>query len=201
VADARKESTGSEHVAAFFRTDDFLRGRVAAFAAEGLAAGEQVILLATHEHAEIVTARLDETGLSVRRAVDENRLLLLDANQVLDGITMDGVTSVNGFRAALGRFIEPAVRQRVYGELVSLLVQRGEVAAALEIERLGHELAHARNVAVLCGYDGGADLVLRPADIVSIEAAHDRSLSEGGTVAARQRRASAEIAAGVPPPS
>src|SRR6185369_8269645 len=106
------------------RTDAFLAGRVAAFITEGLTAGEQVIVLATASHWAAISGRLAETGLAFRRAVSEGQLLLLDAADVLDGLTVDGRVSVDGFRAALTRFIVPTTRQRMYGELVSLLAER-----------------------------------------------------------------------------
>jgi KaiC/GvpD/RAD55 family RecA-like ATPase len=103
-------SQPAHHVAGFYRTDDFLAGRVAAFITEGLTAGEQVIVLATASHWAAIAARVAGTGLAFRRAVTEGQLLLLDATDVLDGLTVDGQVSVDGFRAALTRFIVPATR-------------------------------------------------------------------------------------------
>ena len=70
----------------------------------------------------------------------EGRLLLLDAAEVLDGLTVEGRVSVEGFRAALARFNAPGVKQRIYGELVSLVAERGAVDAAIAIESVGDEL-------------------------------------------------------------
>lgn len=96
-------SQPSVHVAGFYQTDDFLAERVASFVTEGLTVGEQVIVLATAAHWTAISARLSESGLEFRRAVTEGRLLLLDATEVLDGLTVEGLVSVEGFRAALAR--------------------------------------------------------------------------------------------------
>ena len=109
----------------------------------------------------------------------EGRLLLLDANEVLDGLTVDGHVSVEGFRSALARFIAPGVRQRIYGELVSLLAEREDVDTATAIESLGHELAHTLRMPVLCGYHAAGVHPLTPEAIRRIAAVHDRSWSEG----------------------
>jgi len=172
-------SQPSLHVAGFYETDDCLSERVASFITEGFTAGEQVIVLATAAHWTAISARLNAGGLEFRRAVTEGRLLLLDANEVLDGLTVEGRVSVEGFRAALGRFIAPGVRQRIYGELVSLLAARGDVDTAIAIESLGHELAHTLRMPVLCGYHAAGVHPLTPEAIGRIAAVHDRSWSEG----------------------
>jgi len=172
-------SQSAHHVAGLYRTDDFLAGRVASFITEGLTSGEQVIVLATASHWAAISERLAETGLAFRRAVTEGQLMLLDATEVLDGLTVDGHVSVDGFRAALTRFIVPATRQRVYGELVSLLAARGDLQTALAIEAVGHELAHILRIPLLCGYHLGGEQPLMPEAIRSIEAAHDRTWIEG----------------------
>ena len=170
----------SVHVAGFYQTDGFLAERVASFITEGLTAGEQVIVLATPSHWTGISARLNASGLEFRRAVTEGRLLLLDANEVLAGLTVEGRVSVEGFRAALARFIAPGVRQRIYGELVSLLAERGDLDTAIAIESVGHELAHTLRMPVLCGYHAGGDAPMMGREAISrIAAVHDRSWSEG----------------------
>jgi hypothetical protein len=177
----------SVHVAGIYQTDGFLAERVASFITEGLTAGEQVIVLATTEHWTVISARLNASGLEFRRAVTEGRLLLLDANEVLDGLTVEGRVSVEGFRAALARFIAPGVRQRIYGELVSLLAERGDLDTAIAVESVGHELAHTLHMPVLCGYHAGGDHPLTAEAISRIAAIHDRSWSEGALQIATTR--------------
>jgi hypothetical protein len=126
-----------------------------------------------------VCARLEAQGIALGRARAEGRLLLLDADEVLDGLTVAGEVSVTGLRAALQRFIDPATKQRIYGELVSLLAARGDVAGAVAVESLGHELAHRLDIPVLCGYHTSGESPLSDAAIERIEAAHDASLFEG----------------------
>jgi hypothetical protein len=151
-------SQPSVHVAGFYQTNAFLAERVASFVTEGLTVGERVIVLATACHWAAVSARLNESALQFRRAVTEGRLLLFDANEVLDGLTVD----VEGFKAVLTRFIAPGLRQRIYGELVSLLAERGDLDTAIAIESVGHELAHTLRMPVLCGYHAGGDHPLTP---------------------------------------
>jgi len=172
-------SQPARHVVGFYRTHDFLASRVASFITEGLTAGEQVIVLATASHWTAISTRLADSGLAFRRAVTEGQLLLLDAKDLLDGLTVDGRVSVEGFQAALGRSIVPETRQRIYGELVSLLAERGGLHTAIAMEAVAHELAHTLRIPVLCGYHLGSEQPLMSDAIRRIEAAHDRTWTEG----------------------
>ena len=110
-------TTLSIHVAGFYQTDGFPAERLpSSRKAHGRGTGDCAgddIALGGHFGAL-------ERELEFSRTVTEGRLLLLDANEVLDGVTVDGRVNVEGFRSALARFIAPGVRQRIYGELVAL---------------------------------------------------------------------------------
>ena len=75
----------------------------------------------------------------------------------------------------LAPLVKPGARTRICGEPVSLLAQRGDVDAAVAIERLGHELAHARDGRVLCGSRVDGARPLTTAEIARIKETHDRS--------------------------
>jgi hypothetical protein len=167
-----------QHVAAFSQTSDFLIDRVASFVSEGLAAGEQVIVLATLPHWNAVAARLEAGGIDNGRASAEGRLVLIDADEVLESITEDGHVGVDRFRAMLSALISPARTQRIYGELVSLLVQRGELDTAIAIEALGQELSETMHVRVLCGYHAPPGSLAADA-VARIERVHDHSVFQG----------------------
>ena len=103
---------------------------------------------------------------------------MIEADEALDAVTVDGEVSVERFGAMLAPLVKPGTRTRIYGELVSLLAQRGDVDAAVAIERLGHELAHAQNIRVLCGYHVDGARPLTAAEISRIQETHDRSVLE-----------------------
>ena len=169
----------AEHMVAFFQRDGFVVDQVSAFIAEGLALSDMVIAVATAPHWRAITARLHRDGIAHERAERVGRLRFIDAREVLAAITDDGAVSVERFRAMLEALVAPGSQTRVYGEVVSLLAQRGELDAAIAIERLGHELAHAGNVRVLCGYHVNPEHPFTPSDIARIQQAHDRTICEG----------------------
>jgi hypothetical protein len=167
------------HLAAFYQTDRFFIEQVAAFVRDGLAAGEQVIVLATLSHWNAIAARLEEGGIAYGRAASQGRLVLVDAEHVLETITIDGRVSVEAFRATLKPLITAGEKLRMYGELVSLLAQHGDVDGAVALEALGTELAKNPDVSILCGYHAAGHSPLNADDIQRIQKAHDRSVFEG----------------------
>jgi hypothetical protein len=112
--------------------------------------------------------------------------VLIDAMHVLDSITVDGRADVERFRELLVPLLKPGPRRRVYGELVSLLAQRGDVEGALAIERLGHDLSRSQDIRILCGYDAVAGRRLTADDVTRIAGAHDRSIGADRAGAADQ---------------
>ena len=176
-------SRPTEHIVAFYRSDDFVVEQVASFISEGLAANEHVIAIATTHHWNAITARLDESGIDYGRATSAGQLVLIEAEEALDAVTVNGKVSVERFGAMLAPLVKPGTRTRIYGELVSLLAQRGDVDAAVAVERLGHELAHAQNIRVLCGYHVNGARTLTAAEIARIQETHDRSVLEDSAYA------------------
>jgi hypothetical protein len=167
-----------EHVAALFHSDDFIVERIASFIAEGLTRGEHVLALCTIEHWNAIARRLDSQGVAYGHATSDGRLVFLDADELLATITHDGRVSVDRFRDLLGQLLRPGAKTRVYGEVVSLLAQRGDLDGAIHVESLGQQLARTRPVAILCGYDVNRCAALGPAAMMRIRELHDRSFRE-----------------------
>jgi hypothetical protein len=136
--------------------------------------GEHVIVLATHAHWNLIAARLESDGVNYGRASHEQRLVFIEADLILDDVMVDGKVRIDRLQRMLEPLITPAVQTRIYGELVSLLAERGDVDGALAIERLGCDLSRTHNVLVLCGYRTDPRRPLSAADVARISAAHDR---------------------------
>lgn len=168
-----------DHVVAFFQDANFILNEVTSFVAEGLAHGEHVIVLATRAHWNLIAARLESAGVDYGRASHEQRLVLLEADHILDDVIVDGRMCADRLREMLEPLIAPGRRVRIYGELVSLLAQRGDVDGAVALERLGGELVQTHNVQVLCGYRIDPRHPLTARDVARITEAHDRVYAAG----------------------
>jgi MEDS: MEthanogen/methylotroph, DcmR Sensory domain len=167
---------GAEHIVSFYRNHACIVDQVTAFTREGLAERERVIVVATPSHWDTVAARLDQTGVDHGRATAEGRLIVIDAEDVLERITVDGEISVPLFREMVGRLLSPAGKTRIYGEVVSLLAERGDVEDSMTLEAVGHELSETLGVRIMCGYQ--VQPALTPIVVRRIEVRHDRSVFE-----------------------
>jgi hypothetical protein len=142
------------HLVLFHDRDAELVAGVADFLAEGLAAGEGGVVVATAGHADAIGRALRAAGF------DPAPLVVLDAGDTLDRI-LDGdhvaPTRFDELLAqALGEARKAATvpRLRVFGEMVSVLWDRGQVPLAMELEDRWNRALRSHPVAftLLCGY-------------------------------------------------
>jgi DcmR-like sensory protein/histidine kinase-like protein len=144
-----------EHAVAYHDTDADATAAIADHLAAGLADGERVVAVATEAHRDAVARILSGRGFDLDAARAEHRLVELDAEETLAAIAVgDGIDRarfVDRIDPVLG---PPASRRpvRVFGEMVALLWERGQVTAALELETRWNELADRRSFRLLCGY-------------------------------------------------
>ena len=160
----------NSHVVAFYETEGFLIQQAAAFIREGIFAGETVLVVATEAHqAAFAESCADTVGSGV--------VVRVDAHLLLDAITSNGRADVDRFRAALAAHVPPDRRCRIYGELVALLADRGDLDGAIAIEEVGHALAHDEGVRILCAYHT-ARVPLSDEDRMRVAGVHDVTVSE-----------------------
>lgn len=151
---AREHDAGSEHIVRFYETDDHVCAGVAEFVAEGLRSEEHVLVLVTAEHWRDICARLAASDVSCETAIERRQLMVADAEALLDETLLDGVVEKERFaRTVTPLLCQTGTPQRVYSEVMSLLVGRANLEAALALEEFGHDVAHRVGARVLCAYD------------------------------------------------
>jgi diguanylate cyclase (GGDEF)-like protein len=145
-----------EHVVDFYVTEDALAASVVRFMAPALNGEDAVILVATREHREAFEAGFAAAGVDVLGAARAGRYLAVDATALLASLMAGGMPDRTRFREAVGALLDAASRGgrevRIYGELVALLLERGDISSTLCIEDLWNELALERHFQLLCGY-------------------------------------------------
>jgi MEDS: MEthanogen/methylotroph, DcmR Sensory domain len=157
----RGGGVGHFHAAHYYRDDDALSGIVAEFVVDGLLAEQPALVIATQGHLTGILKRLADRSLDVARLEAERRLFFRDATALLPKIVKDGMPDRARFRSAVIPMLEEACANhencaiRVYGDLVNVLWTAGNSAAAHRLEVLWNELAHERDIGVLCGYSTG----------------------------------------------
>ena len=131
---------------------------VAAYLATGFAAGEPAVVIATAEHHGTFCRCLAGAGWDADVLGEAGLLLILDAEETLASLFDDGKLSTARFERVVGGVIDglaerwPERRIRAFGELVDLLMARGEPDTAAELESLWNQLAKDRRFSLLCGY-------------------------------------------------
>jgi anti-sigma regulatory factor (Ser/Thr protein kinase) len=144
-----------DHVVAFYDGDHDLIAAVAAHLAQALAHEGAAIVVATGPRRRALAAALTQLGLPVESLTAEGRYRSLDARATLDTFMRDGSPDPELFAAAVGPLIGNAPGRngvRVFGEMVALLWDDGNVAGAIALESLWNELAARHTFALFCAY-------------------------------------------------
>jgi len=135
---------------------------VARFAGEGIARGESIVMMVTHEHREAILDSLFQDSIDARGLEKQGRLIFLDAaeNDLLhDAPSPEAFNAFVGAAVRHGIASAPAGKVRVYGETVNQMCSCGSAEAAVRMEELWNSLEESRYIPVLCGYSLDA---LRP---------------------------------------
>ena len=174
-----------EHLVQFYDEDAALIDSLVDYVGTGLATDRNCLVIATKDHRDALEERLRDTGLDLSTAQATGQYVAVDAADTLarieggDGVDPQRFAAVVG--ALLGR-LRPDRPIRAFGEMVGLLLTRGESGANLRLETLWNELGATRAFELLCGYPlaplGGRALA-HP--IVEICARHSRVIRAGDT--------------------
>jgi DcmR-like sensory protein/histidine kinase-like protein len=162
---ARAALEPHDHAVTFYEADSDVVAEVARFVAAGLALGDPVIVVATQAHHAAIDDALARLGTDADWARATGCYLTADAADTLAAFLVDGAPDAAKFQVTVGSLIDQASPNgrpvRVFGEMVALLWQEGNVAGAVELEALWNDLARKRRFSLLCGY-AMSDVVEQP---------------------------------------
>ena len=150
---------GSSHAVHFYENDDELSARVAAFIGEALLAGEPAgdHRVATSPPAVRRSPRAMNIDVEAERLA--GNLTILDATATLGKFMVGGSPDRELFTRVVGSLIESVgtrgnrwVKVRAYGEMVDLLWQGANHAAAIALEEMWTDLGAVYPFDLLCAY-------------------------------------------------
>lgn len=149
-----------EHVATFYDRDADLVAEIAEWTAEGLDAGERVMLVATSAHLAAVDDVLLQYDVDAAAVRASGTLLTYDATHALAELVSGAGPDPSLFATRVVPIIDAATSDgrsiRIYGEMVALLWEQGDVTGALQLEALWNALASTHTFALRCGYPTSA---------------------------------------------
>jgi MEDS: MEthanogen/methylotroph, DcmR Sensory domain/Histidine kinase-like ATPase domain len=144
-----------KHVVQFYEDDSELVDAVVPYLAAGVRAAETTIVIATEDHIRAFATSLAACGVDAPQGSDGS-VITLDASSTLAALTVEGEIDSEAFAevvaARIRRAVGPGRSVRVYGEMVALLWQAGDVLAAIKLEEMWNELARELPFALFCSY-------------------------------------------------
>lgn len=150
------EASGHQHVVEFYDSEEFLVTTVAGFVCPALNDGDAAIVVATAAHRRAFEATLLAAGVDMAAAVASDRYLAFDAAERLEAFMVGDTPDADRFADMVGGVIERAAaggrRVRIYGEMVALLWDAGDIVSAIALEDLWNDLAAEREFTLLCAY-------------------------------------------------
>ena len=148
----------TDHIVQLYQHDEFLNQAVCCFTGAGLARGDSVILAPTLTHWNAIRPRLEAEGVDVQAAQARGQLMVFDAHEFLPRIMRHTMPDSSVFNGVVGDVVGQARaggrygRVRIWGELVDVLWERGEVAASMSLEDLFDQLGKKRELSTFCSF-------------------------------------------------
>lgn len=195
-------STGPrDHIVQFYDGDADLVRHATDFLVDSLACGSAAVAVATRTHLAAFRQSLQANGVDVARAQLSGHLVLLDAADVLAELKRHDRLDDQAFERVVGGIVRAAGPDRrrvhVYGEVVALLWEQGDVAGAMEVESRWNALGRSLSFSLMCGYPvesvrgteytaARADLCLAHTGVFGLDVSD--SVAAGNEAATTERR-------------
>ena len=146
-----------EHLVQLFDDLSSLSDGVARFLHAGFTKGDGLLVVATAEHRHAIAARLEARGCTASELVQHERLVVLDARELLASFMKAGRPDAILFDETVGRVVRRLSAHgrplRIYGEMVDVLAADGMYAEARQLEALWNRLAERAPFLLFCGYN------------------------------------------------
>lgn len=145
-----------DHAAVVWDDVATLEAEIARLVTDGLDAGDAVIVVATTDHWDGARRRLGDREDELQRALGSGQVVVRDAEALLDVLRDGGQVDPVLFDLHAGGLLAASANGwdevRVFGEMVSLLWNAGDVVAALDLEANWNALLARHRFGLLCGY-------------------------------------------------
>ena len=150
------EMSDKEHFVQFYEADGFLLNSLSGFIGNAISSGAGALVVATKPHQNGLDKLLQANGLDVTGARTRGRYVSLDAAETLSRIMVDGSPEPGRFHDVMGSVIASVTDGRspvrAFGEMVALLWEEGNHAAAVRLEELWNDLQRVHSFSLFCAY-------------------------------------------------
>ena len=160
IAGGPTASCDHDHSVQFYESSEFLAATVADYLGGALAQDGSALIVATPEHRTRFAAALAASGHDLGPLEEAGRLVILDASETLASFMGPDGPDRARFRTAVGTTLDRLRAGggpvRIYGEMVAVLWNAGDVSSALALEDLWNDFAGERSFGLLCAYPIGS---------------------------------------------
>ena len=146
------------HIVQLYQDDNFYGEAISHFAAEGIARGESIILVATKPNWANISRRLEAKGSDTNELFRRGQLTLLDADATLPKFMAGNMPDAEIFKPLAKETIAKAraggkySRVRWWGEMVNVLYANGNLRGSNRLEELFDEVGREESVPVFCSF-------------------------------------------------
>jgi hypothetical protein len=148
-----------DHFVEIYEDDSSLIDSLRTFVAIGINDGEAAIVVADPAHLAALGKVLD-ASFDLDDARQRGLYLGLDAEETLASFIEHGMPNEKKFNDVLDglfdRVTSAGGKVRIFGEMVSVLWERGDVSAAIALEDLWNRLAERHSFSLFCAYRAAA---------------------------------------------
>lgn len=163
MSDISKSTSGvpnisARHLVGFYERSHYPIKAICDYLAEGLRGGETVVSVVTTEHAEWIQNELRSQGLRVDALISNGRFACADVEAALVN-WLDPKIPEQEKDALMERWLRdtlnraPARSCRFLGEMVSLMLARGAIRRALDLEDSWNRLLAVYPAMLYCAYE------------------------------------------------
>jgi DNA-binding NarL/FixJ family response regulator len=160
LATPRETEVNHCHEVQFYSNDAFLLARVTYFVGAALMVGNAAIVFATKRHRDDLSRELKVQGVDVDAVTERGAFVSLDASETLSTFMVNDRPDAARFFEGFGKLIASVSkaakaehpRVAIFGEGVALLWAEGNPEGAIQLEKLGNDLAKIHKVDILCAY-------------------------------------------------
>jgi MEDS: MEthanogen/methylotroph, DcmR Sensory domain len=145
-----------DHCVHFYQSDKELTDSLSEYIGSGLSGGETCIVVARPHTVIALNKRLRGQAADIEKAITDGQYMTYDAQEMLDRFMRRGQPDKQAFRDSVGRVLSRAIDRgqpvRVYGEMVSVLLDQHNAAGLMELEKYWNKLIKDYGFSLYCAY-------------------------------------------------